>query len=116
MTLELLAHLTENWPTVGLVATLLIGVYLLARYWATAEMRDMRRRIDYLDDQVKALRYRDQAYFEYVLYIEDYQRKVELVAVQHGIPLPKRIPFLEFRDKWMEDKGLLEQKDQIWQT
>ncbi len=112
---ELLGHLTEKWPTVGLVATLLVGVYLLARHWAGAEMRDMRARIDYLDKQVKALRYRDQIYFEFVLYDEGYHQRQGLLLSAQGIVPERHIPFLEFRDRRMRELGLDIEKEEIWE-
>lgn len=114
--MEILGHLAERWPTGAAVAALLVGVYLLARYWASAEMRDMRERVDYLDEQVRALRYRDQAYFEYILYDEEYHRKLELIAIRAGYTIERHISFLEFRDAWMKERGLTEEQDSIWQT
>lgn len=113
--LELLGHLTKNWPTVGLVATLLIGVYLLARYWASAEMRDMRRRVDYLDKQVKALRYRDQIYFEYVLYDDGYHQRQGLWLSAQGLVPERHVTFLEFRDKRMRELNIEEGDEAIWE-
>ena len=114
MVAELMQVITDHSPMVGFVAALLIGVFLLARYLQASEMRDMRSRIDYLDDQIRALRYRDQCYFEYVIYIEDYNRKVELEAVRLGFTLPKRRSFLQFRDDWVIDNGLEDEEEAIW--
>lgn len=112
--LEWLGLLMAHWPTVGLFATILVGVYLAARYWSAAEMRDMRRRIEYLDDQVRALRLRDEAYFAYILYAEAYHQRLSLAAVSRGCAIERRLTFLEFRDKWMKDRGLEDEKDEIW--
>lgn len=111
---DMLRLLMENWPSVGLVATLLIGVFLIARYLYSSEMRDMRRRIDYLDEQVLAMRYRDRCYFEFVLLDENYHNRVEVIAAQSGYLLEPHISFLEFRDRWMRDRGLADEQDDIW--
>lgn len=112
--LEWLRLLTEHWPTVGLFATLLIGVYLSSRYLMAAEMKDMRARVEYLDEQVQALRYRDECYFDYVLFAEGYHNRLELSAANLGIELEPRFSFLEFRQKWMKDRELLDRWDRIW--
>ena len=112
--LEWLSHLTKQWPNVGLFATLLIGVYLLARYLSQAEVRDMRSRIEYLDDQVRALRYRDECYFAYILYDQNYHIALALVAAQQGFLPEKHLSFLEFREKWMLERGLKDEQEEIW--
>lgn len=112
--LEWLTLLMEHWPTVGLIATLLIGVYLVARYLSQAEVRDMRRRIDYLDEQVAALRYRDECYFDFVVYAESYYNRLELLASAHNFALEPRLSFLEFRHKWMKERELTDEWERIW--
>lgn len=113
--LEFLGHVTQNWPTVGLVATLLVGVYLLARYWATAEMRDMRTRIDYLDERVEAMLYRDQCYFAFVLADQEWHHRNELLALKHGFKTEPHISFMDFRDEWMKARGL-DKELEIWKS
>lgn len=114
--LEWLSLLMEHWPTVGLIVTLLIGVFLVARYLRGAEVRDMRDRVDYLDGQVRALRYRDQCYFEYTLYIEECHRRAMLLAASKGCTFERHMSFLEFRDRWMLERGLQDEQEEIWQT
>lgn len=115
MTLEILGRLTENWPTVGLVATLLIGVYLSARYWASAEMRDMRRRVDYLDDRVETLSYQVECYFAYWLVDQEWHIRQEFIARERGWQLEPHVTFLAFRDQWMKQRGL-EKELEIWKS
>jgi len=112
--LDWLRVITEHWPTVGLVASLLIGVYLLARYYNGAEMSDMRRRVDYLDEQVRALRYRDQCYFDYIVFDEGYHQRHMLIAAEKGCEVEQHVSFLDFRDKWMRARGLQEEQEHIW--
>lgn len=114
MLLDWLGVFVQHWPAAGLIATLLIGVFLIARYWNSSEMKDMRARLDYFDRQMRGLRYRDQCYFEYVIYDEGYHHDIEYTAARARTPLDKHTPFLLFRDNWMKDRGL-ENEDQIWQ-
>lgn len=114
MLADLFEIITNHSPVVGFVSALLIGVFLLARYLQAAEMRDMRRRIDYLDDQIRALRYRDECYFAYILEDQEYHNRVELIALQAGYRLEKHPSFLVFRDGWMKDRDLKDEEEEIW--
>ncbi|MBO0676764.1 hypothetical protein JRC04_04730 [Mycolicibacterium sp. S2-37] len=112
--LEWLALLMEHWPTAGLIATLLIGVYLVARYLSAVEVRDMRARIDYLDDRVRAMRFRDECYFDYIVYTQEFQNRQALIASARGHELEKHVPFLLFRERWMSDRGLEDEQEEMW--
>lgn len=115
MTLELLGLVAQNWPTVGLVAALLIGVYLAARHWASSEMTDMRRRVDYLEGRVETLSYQVECYFSYWLIDQEWHIRQEFISRERGYILEKHIPFLEYRDKWMKDRGL-DRELEIWKS
>jgi len=116
MTVEIfLGQLTQNWPTVGLVASLLVGVYLLARNLASAEMRDMRRRIDYLEGRVESLSYQVECYFEYWLIDQEWHVRQEFLARENGWELEPHVRFLDFRDQWMKERGL-EKELEIWKS
>lgn len=112
--LEWARLISAHWPTLGFVIALLIGVYLVARYLSQAEVRDMRRRIEYLDEQVRALRYRDEVYFAFIVDNEMYLRRMELRAITHGCRLEARETFLEFRDRHMREHGLEDEQEKIW--
>ncbi len=113
--LEFLTLVTTNWPTVGLVATLLIGVYFIARHWNSAEMSDMRKRVDYLDERVETLLRRDQCYFAFVLMDAEWHHRNDLRAIEYGWIVEPHPSFLEFRDQWMVAEGL--EKDlKIWKS
>lgn len=112
--IELLQLLVEHSPSLGIVAILLVCVYLAARHFGGAELRDLRARVDYLDQQVHALRYRDECYFAYVLYDQDYHNRLELFATTAGYKLEKHQTFLKFRDEWMKDRELDDEEEEIW--
>lgn len=113
--LEMLELVMQNWPTVGLVATLLIGVYLVARHWASAEMSDMRRRVDYLDGRVESLSYQVECYFDYWLVDQEWHIRQEFLARERGWTLEKHMSFLAYRDNWMRTRGL-DKELAIWKS
>jgi hypothetical protein len=113
MIVEWLRMVSAHWPTVGLIATLLTGVYFATRYYGQSEVRDMRRRIEYLDDQVRSLRYRDECYFAYILYDQGYHHRQQLAAAGK-CKIEKHVPFLDFRDGWMDDHDLTNDGADIW--
>jgi hypothetical protein len=131
--------LVEHWPAFTLIIAVLIGIYYvvktlaltvdavgdalgpLGKLWRSrrtisqAESDDMRRRIDYLSGRVETLLWRDQCYFAYVLIDQDWHHRHELLAVQHGWALEPHPSFLEFRDKWMRERGL-DKELEIWRS
>lgn len=78
----------------------------MRRTISQAEAQDMRQRILYLDEQVRALRFRDECYFAYMVYDQEYHRKAELTAAEFGWILDKHVTFLEFRQRWVKDRNL----------
>lgn len=131
-------HIFEaHWPTLAAVATFIIGMYYcakflaltseavsqafgpLGKYWQArrlishTEADDLRRRLQYLAEQVRALRHRDECYFSYTLYDHEWHRKHELLAITNGWILPPHTSFPEYRATWMKDKGLHEEVD-LW--
>lgn len=112
--MEWVRLISEHWPTLGAYATLLVGVFLAARYLRQSEMTDMRERVEYLDSQVRALRYRDECYFDYVLFIEGFNREAIMLAKSKGCDPSPPMPFMAYRDKWMKERGLQDKLDEIW--
>lgn len=127
--------LAEHWPVLSLAALLLFGVYMCVRFVAlafrdslgpigeyfrtrraitAADRDDMIARIKYMDEQVRALRYRDECYFAYMLVDQEWHRKHELMAAQFGWAFDPHITFLEFRDAWMKARGLTNEDIKIW--
>lgn len=139
MTGEWASLLVEHWPTLTFTIALVVGIYYLVKaialtfdavgdalgplgkLWRSrrtisrAESDDMRGRIEYLDRQVRALRYRDECYFAYTLHDHDWHVRNELLARERGVVLERHVTFLEFRDKWMRDRQLDTEDIQIWQ-
>ncbi|OYN81884.1 hypothetical protein [Mycolicibacterium sphagni] len=138
-TVDWTVMLTTNFPTIALIATLAFGVFMIVRFLAgtlesmggvagklgtwlrsrrainKAESDDMRKRISYLDGQVRALRYRDECYFAYMMTDADWHHDFELVARAKGWApdIKQHISFLEFRDNWMRQRGL-EKEFVLW--
>ncbi|AXH67837.1 hypothetical protein J4T99_gp031 [Mycobacterium phage Bromden] len=138
MEAEIVRLLTEQWPGwFLLIIAALFGVYLVVRFLSLtfesvgralgpvgkffrrrraithAEADDMRKRIAYLDERVTTMLYRDQCYFAYVLADTEWHRRHELKAAALGWVFEPHISFLEFRDKWMRERGLDKELD-IW--
>lgn len=129
--------LGQHWPELLLANVFLFGVVMFARflaltfdscyrmlgplgrYWrnrrsiSQAESDDMRRQIIALDKRVRALLYRDECYFAYTLYDQEYHHRQQLKAAACGCDLEPHVPFLLFRDKWVRERGL-EQELEIW--
>lgn len=125
----------EHWPTAAVVLVSLFSVYHvirfvvltfdvslgpLGKYWRTrriisdTKINDMEKRITYLDGQVAALRYRDECYFAYMLADQEWHRKHELKAKEHGWDFEKHVTFLEFRDQWVSDKKFQGREHDFW--
>jgi hypothetical protein len=129
--------LTTNWPTLALVVSFAFGIYMLVRFLAgtfesfgralgpvgkffaarraisQAESDDMRRQIVALDKRVRALLYRDECYFAYMMTDAEWHKKHELLAIAKGWAFEPHMSFLAFRDKWMRERGLDKETD-IW--
>lgn len=129
--------LTTNWPTIALLASLAFGIFVIVRFLAAtfesvgdalgpvgkwfqarrainkAESDDMRRQIVALDKRVRALLYRDECYFAYMVVDAEWHRKHELRAIAEGWDWEPHVPFLRFRDEWMRIRGL-EKETEIW--
>ena len=129
--------LVEHWPTLSLVAVFMFGVYVILRFLALAsesaaqalgpvgkffrdrraisqaESDDMRRQIVALDKRVRALLYRDECYFSYMVSDAEWHRRHELLAAAKGWEFEPHTSFLKFRDVWMQDRGL-DKDDEIW--
>jgi hypothetical protein len=132
-----ISFLSEHWPTLTLFIAALFAVYLIVRaialtfdavgdafgpigqMWrakrtiSQAESEDMRKRLQYLAEQVRALRHRDACYFAFCLYDEEYHRRQELIAAAKGWVLEAHVGFLEFSEKWMRERGIEKELD-IW--
>ncbi len=129
--------LSENWPTLTLVAALLFGLYMCVRFLvltfesvssalgpvgkfirarralSMAEADDLRRQVVSLDGRIRSLLYRDECYFAYMLSDQEWHHRHELKAAAHGWSFERHVPFLEFRDRWMRDRGL-EKELELW--
>lgn len=129
--------LSENWPTLTLVAALLFGVYVCVRFLvltfdsvssalgpvgkfirsrraiSKAEADGLRRQVGYLDGQVRSLLYRDECYFAYMLADQEWHHRHELLAAANGWTFEPHLPFLAFRDRWMRERGL-EKELELW--
>lgn len=110
--LELVA---QHWPTAGLCLAVILGMFLFARYIRAIEMQDMRARIDYLDKQVRALRYRDECYMGFISIDQEWHYRATLQAAAEGRILERHISFLEYRDQWLRDRGLEQEQEELWQ-
>lgn len=127
-------QIQEQFPAIGAVILLAMAVYFIVRTIALtfgdalgavgnffrdrraithSEADDMRKRLKYLDDRVEKLLYRDQCYFAYVLADQEYHHRQKLIAIELGWVLEPHVPFLEFRDRWMRDRGL-EKELEMW--
>lgn len=123
-----------DWPTVSLLLVGLFATYhgvrllsltfgwgmgALGTYWRTrraisnAEADDMRRQIVALNGRVETLFWRDQCYFAYILADQAWHHRVELDAAARGLAVEPHQPFMEFRDRWMVDRGL-DHELEIW--
>lgn len=137
MEMELARLIGEHWPGMMVFAALLFGVLLCVRFLALtsesvsralgpvgkffrdrrainkAESNDMRRQIITLDRRVRALLYRDECYFAYMVVDAEWHRRHELNAIANGWEPEPHVPFLKFRDQWMRERGLEKDSD-IW--
>lgn len=129
--------LAAHWPSVTLVAALLFGISTCVRFLALtsesfsralgpigkfirtrralskAEADLLRRQVLALDGRVRSLLYRDECYFAYMLADQEWHHRQELLAAAQGWALERHMPFLEFRDKWMRERGL-EKEIELW--
>lgn len=134
---EWVGYVATHWPALALVVALLYVVYHIVKaaaltfeafgkalgpigqMWqakrtiSQAESEDMRKRLQYLAEQVRALRHRDACYFAFCLYDEEYHRRQELIAAAKGWVLEAHVGFLEFSEKWMRERGIEKELD-IW--
>lgn len=134
---EWVRFVAEHWPTLALVAGLLYVIYHivkaaaltfeavgkalgpLGRMWhakrtiSQAEADDMRRQLQYLAEQVRGLRHRDECQYAYTQYDTAWHRKHELLALSNGWVLPPHVNFWEFSEKWYKDHGIEHEID-IW--
>lgn len=138
MELDINALIVEQVPQLALVAAALIAIYLIVKAlvltfdsvasalgpvgrWfiarraiTSAESVALRKQIVALDKTVRALQYRDACYFAYVLKDQEWHQEFELFAASQGWKLvPRHQTFLEFRDKWVKDRGL-EKEFELW--
>ena len=83
----------------------------LGRFWrmrggrADAEIKELRRQVDFLSRRVEVLTNRDECYFSYLLWDTEYHRRQELLAAQIGFAMERHKTFLEFRDEWIATRG-----------
>ncbi|SHT52592.1 Uncharacterised protein [Mycobacteroides abscessus subsp. abscessus] len=138
MDIDINTILVEQWPAALPWIGLLIVVYLVTKFavltfesvaralgpvgrWFTArraitsaESDFLRKQIVALDKTVKALQYRDACYFAYVLKDQEWHQDFELFAASQGWNhIPRHQTFIEFRDKWVKDRGL-EKEFELW--
>lgn len=133
----LIPLLAQHWPELLLAVVFAFGVAMFARflaltfesvgralgplgrYWrarrsiSQAESDDMRRQIITLDRRVRALLYRDECYFAYMMTDAEWHHRQELKAAALGWVLDPHVSFLQFRDKWMRERGL-DKEIEIW--
>lgn len=134
---EWIGYVAQHWPTLALAAGLLYVVYHtvrataltfeavgkafgpIGRVWrakrsiSQAEADDMRQRLQYLAEQVRKLRWRDECYFSYCILDAEWHKKHELLAITHGWALAPHVSFWEFSEKWMSERGIDKSVD-IW--
>lgn len=131
--------LSAHWPDLTAVAVLCYFLYIVTRalagisdtfskvlgplgaWWrnrrviSNSVLDDLSARVTYLDTQVKVLRYRDECYFAYMLTDQEWHRKHELLAAENGWNFDRHITFLEFRERWLKERGLTDDKElAIW--
>ncbi|MCG7607065.1 hypothetical protein [Mycobacterium sp. CnD-18-1] len=70
------------------------------REQVNARIDDLQKQVDFLNEQVGELRYRDRMYWAWVVSDQEYHRRIELMAVEHSWELPVHISFDEFYDEW----------------
>lgn len=137
MTPEWATLISAHWPTLTLIAAFLVGIYFIVkalaltfdavgdalgpigRAWrarrtiSQAEADDMRQRLQYLAEQVRKLRWRDECYFSFCILDAEWHKKHELLAITHGWGLAPHVSFWEFSEKWMSDRGINKETD-VW--
>ncbi|UVK63417.1 membrane protein [Mycobacterium phage Aegeus] len=134
---ELLSSHLGHWPLVACLAALLLLIWLCVRFLALtsesfskalgpigkfirarraltkAEADILKRQVIHLDGRVRSLLYRDECYFAYMLSDQEWHHRYELKAAAHGWSYERHVPFLEFRDRWMRERGL-EKELELW--
>ena len=138
METEWWADLTVYWPPwLWVIAGCLLGLFVCVRFLSLssesvakvfgpvgaffrnrraisqAESDDMRRQIIGLDKRVRALLYRDECYFAYMMTDAEWHRRHELMAIASGWEFEPHVPFLFFRDQWMLERGL-DKEIELW--
>lgn len=127
-------QIQEQFPAIGAVILLIIAAYFVVRFVSLtfgdalgavgrffrdrraithSEADDMRSRLKYLDDRVEKLLHRDACYFAYVLADQEYHHRQKLIAIELGWVLEPHVSFLEFRQRWMSERGL-EKELEMW--
>ena len=132
------ALLVDHWPTLTIVVAATYAVYYIVKHAVLAfdsvaeafgafgkyvrarraitssEADFLRKQVVDLDKRVRALLYRDSCYFAYVLKDQEWHQHFELLASAHGWKeIPRHQGFLEFRDRWMRERGL-EKEFEFW--
>jgi hypothetical protein len=69
--------------------------------WVDAELRDLRRTVEFQGKQLEELRQRDEMYWAWILSDQEWHRAVEFAAVTNDWKLPPHISFMQFRDGWL---------------
>lgn len=67
-----------------------------------SELADLRRQVEYLAQQVGDMRLRDECYWEFVIHVQDHQRRRTLLAIENNWDLPEHHPFMDFREAWLK--------------
>lgn len=75
------------------------------------EIGALRTEVASLSDKVNALQQKDEIYWSYVLYDEEWHRKRDFEAVQSGAINIHHISFPEFRARWLRERKVSEEDD-----
>ncbi len=79
----------------------------------TGEIGALREEVDSLSAKVNNLRVKDEIAWAYVIYDEEWHRRLDFEAVQHNsVPVP-HISFPEFRVRWLREHAVTHQ-DEVW--
>ena len=136
-----LLSFAEKWPTFAwVVPVVLIGFWVLrfaacaneplrkalgglGRYWEQSaeckqkrnagEWRALREEVSALSSRVDDLQRRDEVYWAYVMYDEEWHRKYDMELLAAAKIQIRHLTFLEFREKWSTNRNFTKD-DQQW--
>lgn len=70
---------------------------------AAGELGALREEVKALSERVDSLQIRDQIYWDYCLYDENWHREDQMRRIAAGQPVTGHMSFFEFRVKWAKD-------------